>query len=952
MEETGKNFFDSTSTTTDQPAAPQVAQESQPGGIPAPMQGRMGGATELKLTDTPVAAAGQPAAPASPASGPSAGNLGAFDLGVLPANGAVSDRERLSEGNRKFEDKLAEAKQVTDSLKQRTDDVQAQGGMRGEALEALNKKMSGTTAFGDAPVLGSLFGIQPTPEPGARAGAPVPVARPSTPGLIAGRAEAAGEKPPPPTIPRLPDVAGRTVAGASIDAAEAARDKSLSTGVPLDKTPAGGAGASEGRLAGGVALKDSKPQSETPVRKPAEMAAGDVAALAAAEADRRSMEAAPAAVTSKPEASDVLQRSGVDPANPVPADSKGPKSRVLRERLGRSFQSTDELEVTSEDDEKKLLLDADGLADTGRLDLAQKRYDQVLALDPNNHAAREGKEKLDLEREHYADAAYNETRGRLLWQLKSNWAEPVRQFENETKLADDFSNSAQPEWYFKQDGTLAKLAGKVDAGGIMNLTAPAQEPAKDSLARVPEKPIVFSKEVDAAVATPKAPALQPQPDVATSANAFSTFSLNVSDVAFKLAAASLEQGKLPDPGTLRSEEFINAFDYRDPEPTAGAPLAFATERSRYPFAQNRDLLRFSIKTAAVGRQAGRPLNLVLLVDNSGSMERADRVRILRESLRVLAAQLQPQDKLSIITFARTPHLWIDGVPGNQAAEATARVSEITPQGGTNLSAALDLAYETARKYYQVANINRVVLLTDGAANLGDVNPAALKQKVEAQRKQGIALDCFGVGWEGYNDDLLEQLSRNGDGRYGFINSPDAAASEFAGQLAGALRVAASDVKVQVEFNPKRVTAYRQIGYAKHQLTKEQFRDNTVDAAEIGAAESGNALYVVEVNPRGEGDLATVRARFKVPGTSDYREQEWTVPFSPNTPALEQASPAMRLAGTASAFSEMLAGSPYATEVTSDQLLGIINGIPQTFGTDPRPQKLEWMIRQAKSLSGR
>src|SRR5438067_2020453 len=112
---------------------------------------------------------------------------------------------------------------------------------------------------------------------------------------------------------------------------------------------------------------------------------------------------------------------------------------------------------------------------------------------------------------------------------------------------------------------------------------------------------------------------------------------------------------------------------------------------------------------------------------------------------------------------------------------------------------------------------------------------------------GIALDCFGIGWEGYNDDLLENLSRNGDGRYGFVNTPEAAATEFAGQLAGALHVAASDVKVQVEFNPRRVTTYRQIGYAKHQLTKEQFRDNTVDAAEIGAAESGNALYVIESN---------------------------------------------------------------------------------------------------------
>src|SRR6185503_3320805 len=206
----------------------------------------------------------------------------------------------------------------------------------------------------------------------------------------------------------------------------------------------------------------------------------------------------------------------------------------------------------------------------------------------------------------------------------------------------------------------------------------------------------------------------------------------------------------------------------------------------------------------------------------------------------------------------------------------------------------------------------------GAANLGDVEPQSLKQKVEDHRKQGIALDCFGIGWEGYNDDLLEQLSRNGDGRYGFVNTPEAAATEFAGQLVGALQVAASDVKVQVEFNPKRVTSYRQIGYAKHQLQKEQFRDNTVDAAEIAAAEAGNALYVVQVNPRGEGPLGVVRVRYKTPGTSEYFEHEWSVPFSGGAvPALEEAAPAMRLAGVSAAFSEWLASSPYAGEVKPD-----------------------------------
>jgi hypothetical protein len=228
----------------------------------------------------------------------------------------------------------------------------------------------------------------------------------------------------------------------------------------------------------------------------------------------------------------------------------------------------------------------------------------------------------------------------------------------------------------------------------------------------------------------------------------------------------------------------------------------------------------------------------------------------------------------------------------------------------------------------------------------------LRQKVEENRKQGIALDCFGIGWEGYNDDLLEALSRNGDGRYGFLNTPAEAANDFAGELAGALNVAASDVKVQVEFNPKRVNAYRQIGYAKHQLTKEQFRDNTVDAAEIGAAESGNALYVIETNPSGEGAIATVHVRFKVPGTAEYREHAWEVPYNGGGVALDQASPAMRLGATAGAFAEWLATSPYAAEVTPDELLKLLNGVPQTYGADTRPAKLDAMIREAKSISGK
>ena len=154
------------------------------------------------------------------------------------------------------------------------------------------------------------------------------------------------------------------------------------------------------------------------------------------------------------------------------------------------------------------------------------------------------------------------------------------------------------------------------------------------------------------------------------------------------------------------------------------------------------------------------------------------------------------------------------------------------------------------------------------------------------------------------------------------------------------------MKVQVEFNPQRVTAWRQIGYAQHQLTKEQFRDNTVDAAVIGAAESGNALYTIQINPQGEGPVATVRVRFRTPGTADVQEHSWMVPYTGSAVALDRASPAMRLATVAGLFAEWLSGSPYAADVTPNQLAPLLQGVPQVYATDPRPGQLEAMLREA------
>jgi hypothetical protein len=268
-----------------------------------------------------------------------------------------------------------------------------------------------------------------------------------------------------------------------------------------------------------------------------------------------------------------------------------------------------------------------------------------------------------------------------------------------------------------------------------------------------------------------------------------------------------------------------------------------------------------------------------------------------------------------------------------------------------LEEAMRVGYETAVRHYEAGGINRVVMLTDGAANLGVVEPGVLRGMVERYRRQGIAMDCFGIGWEGYNDDLLEELSRHGDGRYGFINRPEEAREEFADQLAGALEVAAEDVKVQVEFNPLRVGRYRQMGYAKHQLKKEEFRDNTVDAAELGGAESGQALYVLAVDGGGRGPLGVVRVRYREPGSGRYREHEWVVPYEGEAEGLERVGVGMRLAVVAGVFGEWLSRSPYAGQVELRGLVRYLEGVGEGYGVDERPRRLEWMIRQAQSIAG-
>ena len=429
----------------------------------------------------------------------------------------------------------------------------------------------------------------------------------------------------------------------------------------------------------------------------------------------------------------------------------------------------------------------------------------------------------------------------------------------------------------------------------------------------------------------------------------STFSLHVSDASFKLALAALNSGSLPEPGSIRPEEFYNAFDYGDPAPAAGEPVSCRVEQAAHPFAQQRNLVRLAVRVPATGRGAGTPLRLTVLLDTSGSMERPDRRAAVRAALATLVGLLGPNDRLTLVGFARQPRLLAEAFDGNHASQALGLLDRTPAEGGTNLEEALKLGGELARRHFAATAQNRIVLLTDGAANLGDADPERLAAAIESLRSQRIAFDACGVGLEGIDDDMLEALTRKGDGRYYVLNSPEAADAGFARQLAGAFRPAAENVKLQVRFNPARVGRYRLVGFEKHRLREEDFRNDAVDAAEISSEEAAVAVYEIEALPQGEGELGEVFVRFRDPSTRTMVERSWTLPYEPRAIAFDRASPSLQLAGTAAALAVKLRGGPAGDRVDLDALAPVVNALRSRRPDDQRLQDLATLFEHLRRM---
>jgi uncharacterized protein YegL len=346
--------------------------------------------------------------------------------------------------------------------------------------------------------------------------------------------------------------------------------------------------------------------------------------------------------------------------------------------------------------------------------------------------------------------------------------------------------------------------------------------------------------------------------------------------------------------------------------------------------------------------------LTLLLDNSGSMERPDRRQTVRRAIESLAQQLTANDQVTLISFANTPRLLAERVSGAKLDELVQLVENLPSEGGTNLEAALQLALEKSVEQARStgtasAGLDRIIMMTDGAVNLGDADPQRLSELVLQMRQAGIAFDAAGISAYDLNDEVLEALARQGDGRYYLLDASEEVSAGFAEQIAGALRPAAKNVKVQVEFNPQRVGQYKLLGFEKHLLNPEDFRNDQVDAAELAAAEAGVALYHFEPQPDGQGDVGSVSVRYQDLSTGLMVERRWPIPYQPQTPRLEQADPRVRIATVAALFAAKLRGDAVAYGTDLNALATLLAELPSSYGSELRVEQLKFMIETARQL---
>ncbi|GIQ69224.1 VWA domain-containing protein [Xylanibacillus composti] len=421
---------------------------------------------------------------------------------------------------------------------------------------------------------------------------------------------------------------------------------------------------------------------------------------------------------------------------------------------------------------------------------------------------------------------------------------------------------------------------------------------------------------------------------------YSTFAVDVDTGSYTIVRQYLRDGLLPPKEAVRLEEIINYFDldYEAPEEEA---FAIHVDGGDSPFSDHYKLLRIGLKGREIAADQRKQANLTFVIDISGSMDRDNRLELVKRSLRLLVDQLNEDDKIGIVTYGSKAEEVLHLTRVKNKERILEAIDSLAPSGSTNVEAGLELGYRMANDQLDEGEINRVILCSDGVANVGETEPDALLKSIREHAKEGITLTTLGFGMGNYNDTLMEQLANNGNGSYAYIDSFGEARRLFTDQLAGTLETIAMDAKVQVEFNPDRVDRYRLLGYENRDLADEDFRNDSVDAGEVGAGHAVTALYEVRLKDGQEQQsFGTVRLRYE-----DVRNgavQELEAPLRIGASLKRETA----LLAAAAEYAEILRGSYWA----QDGDLAAVLEVAERSANGGSQEELVGMIKDTLALS--
>lgn len=401
----------------------------------------------------------------------------------------------------------------------------------------------------------------------------------------------------------------------------------------------------------------------------------------------------------------------------------------------------------------------------------------------------------------------------------------------------------------------------------------------------------------------------------TSEDAHSTFSIDVDTASYTIARKKIMAGTMPRISAIRTEEFINYFSYQYKTPKSDV---FNIDMKAFvdPLRSDHTYLRVGVQAKKFTQKTRPPLNLSFLVDVSGSMSYGDKLPLAKKSMKKLVESLRPDDTISITTYAGRTATILRATKGSNKKAIVQAIDQMESGGSTAMSSGIDLAYYQVWKTFDPKKENRVVVLSDGDANVGNVHYTDLLKQIKSYADRGVTLSTIGFGMGNYKDTLMEQLANKGDGNYYYIDTEKEADKVFVDGFNSTMISIARDVKLQVEFDPDVVSSYRLVGYENRDIADKDFRNDSVDAGEVGAGHSVTALYEIK-HTGSEGPLATTRLRYEPPG-ADGTATERVYQLS-SAKIQENPSSDLMLAYTAATFAEVLRKSPYVHDVKLSDL---------------------------------